>query len=74
MDIFGAQIFNLGTLFEQISRIYSERASLKFGDADEISFAELNRVSGMIADWLLTNNVARGDVVAILHNKTFNIF
>lgn len=71
MDIVDAQIFNLGTLFGQVSRTYSERAALKFGDADEVSFGELNRVSGMIADWLLANNVAQGDVVAILHNKTF---
>lgn len=66
----GEYEYNLGRLFDRISRDNSERIAVKPIGKQPVTYQELNIQSNEVSKFLLKNGVRRGDVVVILNNKT----
>ena len=62
--------YNLGSRFSEISRQFSLKIALQLSKEEQVTYAELDKVSGKIASWLDKRGVVAGDVIAIFHNKT----
>ncbi len=63
-------IYNLGILFNEVANTFGEKTAIKFFNDESISYKELNILSNKLANFLLQKGVKRGDVIAILNNKT----
>ena len=60
--------YNLGMLFAERAKASGDRAALHYATGD-ISYARLVTQVGQLAAMLLDRGYARGDVIAIAHNK-----
>ncbi|PWL27237.1 MAG: thioester reductase, partial [Roseivirga sp. XM-24bin3] len=66
--------YNLGLRFQRISTQERGKVCLSYIDGTSFTFGELNERSNQYVHWLIQNGVAKGDVIGILNNKSFNAF
>jgi D-alanine--poly(phosphoribitol) ligase subunit 1 len=62
--------YNLGQIFDNVARQMTSNTALKYHDGKCFSYGELNCLSNKIANYLIDNGIERGDVIAILNNKS----
>ena len=62
--------YNLGQLFSRIAKANATRCALVSLDKEEVSYENLEVLSNRIANWLVAKGTAKGDVIAIFHNKS----
>jgi len=60
--------YNLGILFEEVSRKHADRTALHYDDG-KITYRQLNALANQLAAFLREKNVNAGDVVAIVNTK-----
>lgn len=63
-------IYNLGQLFEKIALKNQSSVAVKSMNGHTTTYGELDRLSNQIAHFLSERNLRKGDVVAILNNKS----
>jgi D-alanine--poly(phosphoribitol) ligase subunit 1 len=64
----------LGLLFYTVAKKYPDRKAIKYHEGKFHTYNELNIRSNQIANYLLKNEISKGDVVGILNNKSFNAY
>ncbi len=62
--------YNLGQLFNSIANKYCDQIAIRSIEPESTTYRELNTISNKIANYLLSLNIQRNDVVAILNDKT----
>jgi D-alanine--poly(phosphoribitol) ligase subunit 1 len=67
-------IYNLGLLFHTIAEKHPDRIAIKYQEGPTYSYTELNKRSNQLARYLLNHHIAKGDVVGILNNKSFEAY
>ena len=64
--------YNLGIAFEKIVNAYSTKTALRFIDGTEYTFQEIDLISNQLGNYLAKLNIEKGDVIAILNEKSLN--
>lgn len=67
-------IYNVGQLFYQIAEKHQNRIALKYHKGESYTYVDINKRSNQLANYLLQNNISKGDVVGILNNKSFDAY
>jgi D-alanine--poly(phosphoribitol) ligase subunit 1 len=62
--------YNLGVQFYEVAEQYSRKTALKYPDGSILNYNQLNETSNQAGDFLLENNLKKGDVIAIFNEKT----
>lgn len=65
-----AYLYNLGLLFTDTVKRYSNRPALRYPDAREYNYTTLEQYSNQLAAYLATQGVRKGQVVAIFNDKS----
>jgi D-alanine--poly(phosphoribitol) ligase subunit 1 len=63
-------IYNLSQLFRQTVETHRSRPAIRLRDGQSISYLQLDEQSNNLAAWLLDQDIAPRQVVAILHDKS----
>lgn len=63
-------IYNLGSLFTDIAFKCQEKIALKEVNGNSIIFKDLDYLSNQIAHFILSKGIKKGDVIAILNDKS----
>jgi D-alanine--poly(phosphoribitol) ligase subunit 1 len=66
--------YNLGMRFYNVANNYKDKIALRYPNGFGISYDRLNKVSNQLARYLLKLGCKRGDVVAILNEKSYMAF
>jgi D-alanine--poly(phosphoribitol) ligase subunit 1 len=67
-------LYNLGQLFKQIVEQNSYSIAIKTVDGEIITYSELDKLSDQISHYLLNSGLQKGNVVAILNNKSLTAY
>ncbi len=62
--------YNLGQAFEATVRRQGELPAIRTSSGTDISYAQLSALANQISRWLLSQNVGRGNVIALQNAKT----
>jgi D-alanine--poly(phosphoribitol) ligase subunit 1 len=63
--------YNLGQLFALTAKENNSLVAIKYVDGSQITYKELDELSNRIAHYISHKGIVKGDVLAILNNKTF---
>ncbi len=63
-------IYNTGIFFSQVAAEHQARTALKYPDGNTVSYAELDKLSNRVANYLLSRGFSKGNVIAIFNNKS----
>ena len=69
-----SELYSPGTLLELLSISLNENneKTAVVVNGNSYSYSELERDSNIISNWLINNKITKGDVVAIIDDKSFN--
>lgn len=65
-----AYTYNLGQLFSKVAEENANEIAIKTIEGNHFAYQELEVLSNKLAHFLLTENLQKGDVIAVLNNKT----
>ena len=67
-------VFNLGQFFSSIAHKNASHIAIKTLNSEYFSFIELEKASNRVANYIIGEGIKKGDVIAILNNKTFTAY
>jgi D-alanine--poly(phosphoribitol) ligase subunit 1 len=67
-------LYNLGQLFKEIVEQNSDSIAIRAVDGDVCRYNELESLSNKISHYLLDLGLRKGDVIAVLNNKSFTAY
>lgn len=67
-------LFNLGQFFSSIAHKNASHIAIKTLNSGYFSFIELEKASNRVANYIIGEGINKGDVIAILNNKTLTAY